>query len=164
MPPSSYFPPLRATWPRSARLLRGSPDTTLPAFSAAWTHSTVSALTCRGESSVESSVEPSVDRRTARSSLRVLRQSFSGPPGPGIFQPSICANIARLYNRPLFSRTVVPAKKSRRLWMIVSMLLRFVFLRALAYKRLVLSARRWAPRTRPRLRGAPVGARHSESR
>ena len=105
----------------------------LLAFFAAWTRSTVSTPDCRAESSVERSV----DQETARSSLRVLSQLFGGPPGPGFFPPAICANIIRLGNRSLFCRTVAPAKKSRRLRVVVSILSQFVFLRALADERLV---------------------------
>ena len=77
---------------------------------------------CRGESSVE----PSVDRKTARSSLRLLRQIFGGPPDPGVFLSAICANIARLSNCPLFCRIIAPAKKSCPFRMVVLMLPNFV--------------------------------------
>ena len=53
----------------------------------------------------ESSVKPSVDRKTTKASLRVLSRLFGGPPGPGF----------RLGNRPLFCRTIAPATKSRQI-------------------------------------------------
>ena len=55
---------------------------------------TVSPLNSRGESPVE----PSVDRKTASSSLSQL---FGGLPGPGFFPWAICANTTRLGGRPL---------------------------------------------------------------
>ena len=32
-------------------------------------------------------MEPSMDKKTARSSLRALSQLFDGPPGPGVVPP-----------------------------------------------------------------------------
>ena len=44
-------------------------------------------------------MELPVDRKAARSSLRVLSQLFGGPPGPSFFPPAVCANVTRLGNR-----------------------------------------------------------------
>ena len=52
---------------------------------------------------------------------RRLRQVFDWPPGPGPTPRIIVPNITRLGNRPSFCRATVPAKKSRRLPMAVSM-------------------------------------------
>ena len=129
---------------RSAALR--TPRYHLPAFFAAWAHSTDSTPNCRWESAVE----PSVDRKTARLSLRVLSQFLGGPPGPGFFPPAVCAYAIRLGNRLLFCLTVAPAKTSRRFRMVVSMPSHFVFSSALACERLISSARRWEPRTHQR--------------
>ena len=69
------------------------------------------------------------------------------PPGLGSSPPVIIANITRLGERPAFCRATAPAKKSRRLRMVVSMLSHHVFLRAFAYEGVVWSVRcrRWKP-------------------
>ena len=85
--------------------------------------------------------------KTARCSPRVLSQLFGGPPGPGFVPHAICANIIRLGNRPLFCRTIAPAKKSRPFRIVVALLSHFVFFRTLTYERLVRSVRCWKPRT-----------------
>ena len=83
------------------------PQHHLAAFNAAWTYSTVSSPNCR----MDSSVGPSVNRRTARSFLGVLSQLFGGPPRPGFFPPAICATIIRLGARPFFA---APLPQRRR--------------------------------------------------
>ena len=55
-------------------------------------------------------MEPSVDRKTPRWSLRVFNGLFGGPPGPGFFPSDICSNTVRLGNRSLFCRTIAPVK------------------------------------------------------
>ena len=65
----------------------------LPAFFAAWTHSTVSTPKCREEPSARA-IAKSADRKTARSSLRVLNQLTIfrwSPPGPG-FSHWLCTH------------------------------------------------------------------------
>ena len=79
----------------------------LPAFFVAWTHSTVSTPHCRGESSVD----PSVDRKTARSSFRVVSQLLGGKPGPGFFSGYLRKHHAGR-GGPLFCRTIARARRA----------------------------------------------------
>ena len=97
-----------------------------PVFLAAWTNGTTSTPNHIGASSVE----PSVDRKAARSVSKILTQWFGGPPGvPGHVPPAICAIITRLGNRSFIPRTVGPKNEEEpRSRMVVSMLSHFVFL------------------------------------
>ena len=86
-----------------------------------------------------------------RSSTRHWAQFFSGRPRPGFSTPAIVPNITRWVRRSLFVRCTAPAKRRRRLRMIVSTLWHCDFLRALAYDmRWSVSCRRWKPVTRRR--------------
>ena len=74
-------------------------------------------------------------RNALRSSTKHLCRVFGCPPGLRPSPPVIIANITRLGNHPLLCRTTAPAKKSRRLRLVVSMLSHRVFLSAFAYER-----------------------------
>ena len=72
---------------------------------------------------------------------RPLRQVLDCPPGLGPTPLVIVPNITRGGSRPSFCRVMAPAKKSRRLRMVVSMLSHRVLLRTFAYERVVWSVR-----------------------
>ena len=54
-------------------------------------------------------------------------------PGPGFSPPAIVPTITRLVSRSGFARCTTPAKRRRRLRIVVSTLSHCAFLRALAY-------------------------------
>ena len=81
----------------------------LPTFFAAWTHSTVSTPDYRRESSME----PWLDRIPARSSLRVPSSSCSMAHLVRGFSYGYPRNHYPIgYSRPMFCRTIAPAKKT----------------------------------------------------
>ena len=117
-----------------------------PASFAAVDHSPVSTPSTKGDCSVDPSV--------ARNSPEVFDYCMHlcqvlCPPGLGFSPPAIVSNTTRLSNRSLLCRATAPAKKSRRLRMVVSMLRQRVILRAFAHERVVWSvrSRRWKPMT-----------------
>ena len=70
----------------------------------------------------ECSVDPSRPRNTLRPSSTHLRQVFECPPAPGPTPPDIVPNATRRGNGSSHCRAAAPAKKSRRLRVVVSML------------------------------------------
>ena len=100
-----------------------------PLFLAALGHNTVSTPNSKGELSVD----PSVPWNTLMSSARHWAQCYSGRPGPGFSPPANVPNITRWSSRSLVVRCTAPAKRRRRLRMVVSTLSHCAFLRALAY-------------------------------
>ena len=104
-----------------------------PAFFAAVGHSAVSAPNTKGECSGG----PLVARNPLRSSTMHICQVLNCPPGLGFSPSAIVPNITRLCNDSLLCRATAPAKRSRRLRMVVSMFSQRVILRALAYERMV---------------------------
>ena len=93
------------------------------------------------------SVGPSVARSSLRSSTMHLWQVLNCPPGFGFSPPGIVPNITRMNNRSLLCRATAPARKSRPLRMVVSMLSQRAMVRAFANERVVRSvrSRRWKP-------------------
>ena len=67
-------------------------------------------------------MNPSVARNTPRSSTRQQAQFFSGRRGPGFSPPAIVPNVTRRVSRSLCVRCTTPAKRRRRLRVIVSTL------------------------------------------
>ena len=100
-----------------------------PLLLAAVGHSTVSTPNTKGTLSVD----PSVARNSLRLSIRHWAQFFSGRPSPGFSPPAIFPNITRRVGRSLCVRCTAPAKRRRRLRMVVSALSQCAFLRAVAY-------------------------------
>ena len=86
------------------------------------THSTVSTPNTKGTLSVDHSVA----RNTLTSSSRHWTQFFSGRPGPGFSPPGIVPNTTRWVSRSLVFRCTTPAKRRRRLRMVVSTLSSYV--------------------------------------
>ena len=97
-------------------------------------------------------MNPPAARMILRSPTRDSRHVFDCPPGPEPTPPVIFPNITQLGNRPLFCHATAPAKKSWRIRMVVSMLSHSVFLRDVAYERVVwpVSCRGWKLMTRKR--------------
>ena len=101
----------------------------LPTFLAAMIHT--SAFTPK--TNLECSVGPLAASNVQRSSRHIC-QLFDCPPGLRSSPPTF-PSITRLGDRPCFCRATAPAKKSRRLRMVVSMLSHCVLLRAFAHER-----------------------------
>ena len=120
-----------------------------PPSLAAVGHSTVCTRTTKGTLSGD----PSVARHTLRSSTiknRNWDQFFSGRPGLGFSPPAVVPNSTRRVSRSLCVHCTPPAKRRRRLQMVVPTLSHCAFLRALAYDMWSVRCRRWKPMVRKR--------------
>ena len=98
-------------------MLRGPRDTTCPPSYAATVHTSASIP----KTNLECSVDPSVASNALRSSSRPLCQLFGYRPGLRPSPRVIFPSMTRLGNRPSFCRASAPAKKSRRLRMIIAL-------------------------------------------
>ena len=129
--PTPWAPPVAYAWRfllNVASIPCRCPRYHLPAFFAATVHTSASTP----KTNVECSVDPLVASNALRSSSRHLCQLFGCPPGLRPSPPAMFPSITRLGNRPSWCRATAPAKKSRRLRMVVSMFSHRVFLSAFA--------------------------------
>ena len=116
--------------------LQRPPSTHLPPFLAAVGHNAVSPPDNKGERSVD----PSVARNTLKSSDRDWARLFLDRPGPAFSRPTTVPNITRRVSCSFFVRCTAPAKRRRRLRVIVSTLSDLLLVESLDERHEVVNA------------------------